>query len=79
MAEQTHISWADATFNPWIGCTKVSPACDGCYAEHLMANRHKRVQWGKPGQKAGHLGWGQPQSVHARVDLEPDAQRLAGR
>lgn len=21
------------TFNPWIGCTKVSPGCDHCYAE----------------------------------------------
>ena len=21
------------TFNPWIGCTKVSAACDHCYAE----------------------------------------------
>jgi protein gp37 len=32
MAEQIAISWADATFNPWIGCTRVSPACDHCYA-----------------------------------------------
>lgn len=37
------------TFNPWIGCTKVSPACDGCYAENLMAHRYKTVEWG-----AGH-------------------------
>ena len=27
MAENTAIEWADHTFNPWIGCTKVSPAC----------------------------------------------------
>lgn len=33
MGENTGISWADHTFNPWIGCTKVSPACDNCYAE----------------------------------------------
>lgn len=50
MAENTAISWADATFNPWVGCAKVSPACDGCYAEHLMATRLGRVQWGAPGQ-----------------------------
>lgn len=50
MAETTHISWCDMTWNPVIGCTKVSPACDFCYAENLMANRHKRVVWGKPGQ-----------------------------
>jgi protein gp37 len=33
MSENTGISWCDATFNPWWGCTKVSPACDHCYAE----------------------------------------------
>lgn len=49
MAENSKIEWCDHTFNPWIGCTKVSPACDGCYAENLMANRYKAVEWG-----AGH-------------------------
>lgn len=33
MAKTTKIQWADATWNPFIGCTKVSPACDNCYAE----------------------------------------------
>lgn len=33
MSERTAISWCDATFNPWWGCQKVSPACDHCYAE----------------------------------------------
>lgn len=46
MAENTAISWATHTFNPWIGCTKVSPACDGCYAAHLMETRLGRVTWG---------------------------------
>lgn len=55
MAEYTHISWADHTFNPWIGCMKVGPACDGCYAEALMSTtgRMKRVEWGAPGQGVG--------------------------
>jgi len=33
MADQSAIEWTDSTFNPWIGCTKISPACDHCYAE----------------------------------------------
>lgn len=53
MGEITAISWCDHTFNPWIGCTKVSPACDGCYAEALMDKRYGRVQWGAPGQGNG--------------------------
>lgn len=46
MGENSKIEWTDHTFNPWIGCTKVGPGCDGCYAENLMANRYGRVQWG---------------------------------
>ena len=34
MAESTGISWCDSTFNPWMGCTKVSPACDKQWGEH---------------------------------------------
>ncbi len=33
MGESTAIAWTDHTFNPWWGCVKISPACDGCYAE----------------------------------------------
>ena len=40
MAEQTKIEWVDHTFNPWIGCTRVSPACDNCYAA-AMSHRRK--------------------------------------
>lgn len=36
MAEVTGIEWTDATWNPWMGCHKVSPACAHCYAEREM-------------------------------------------
>src|SRR6266498_2784556 len=45
---ETKIEWADFTFNPWIGCTKVSAACDHCYAEAL-AKRYDWAKWG-PGE-----------------------------
>ncbi len=35
MAENSRIEWCDHTFNPWIGCTKLSPGCDNCYAEAI--------------------------------------------
>lgn len=36
MSSSTGIEWTDATWNPWIGCRKVSPACAHCYAEREM-------------------------------------------
>lgn len=31
MGEASDIGWTDATWNPWMGCSKVSPGCDNCY------------------------------------------------
>jgi len=60
MAEESGISWTDATFNPWIGCTKVSPACDGCYAESDN-NRRKWVEgWGPGIPRKRTKTWGDP-------------------
>ena len=35
MGAITQIAWCDATFNPWVGCLRVSTACDRCYAAAL--------------------------------------------
>ncbi len=51
MGKNTAIEWADHTFNPWIGCQKVSAACDFCYAETLMDTRLGRVEWGPHGER----------------------------
>lgn len=54
MAEETGIAWCDSTANLWIGCTKVSGACDDCYAEDLMGtegSRLKKVEWGPKGAR----------------------------
>jgi len=32
MGKTTTIAWTDATWNPWIGCRKVSEGCRNCYA-----------------------------------------------
>lgn len=60
MGDTTAISWADHTFNPWEGCTRISPACDNCYAadrahrfgnDHLWAGKLRRTSpanWRKP-------------------------------
>ena len=45
MAKNSKIEWTDHTFNPWWGCTKISPGCDFCYAE-AWARRLGAVAWG---------------------------------
>lgn len=52
MAENTGISWADATFNHIIGCAKVSPGCAHCYALDMMDTRYGRVKWGPNGTRS---------------------------
>ena len=47
MGETTKISWCDATHNEWIGCTKVSPGCDHCYAEAQNIRWKGGANWGK--------------------------------
>jgi protein gp37 len=49
VAASSAIEWTDATFNPWIGCTKVGPGCDHCYAERDFDHRYGKVRWG-PGE-----------------------------
>jgi len=62
MGETTKIEWADHTFNPWIGCTKVSPACDNCYAAELMDHRYGRAKWGagEDRVRTAASNWAQP-------------------
>lgn len=35
MGYHTSIEWTDSTWNPVIGCTKISPGCKNCYAEAI--------------------------------------------
>lgn len=50
MGKDTAIAWTDHTFNPWWGCTKVSPGCQHCYAETLAA-RFAAGMWGPTGRR----------------------------
>ena len=62
MADHTKIEWADSTFNPWIGCTRIGPGCDHCYAETLMDKRWHKVRWGtgQPRRRTSPGNWLQP-------------------
>lgn len=67
--KNTAIEWADHTFNPWVGCTKVSPACDHCYAEG-WAKRSGMVQWGPHAERrrTSASNWRQPLKWNAEAE-----------
>jgi protein gp37 len=70
MSENSKIEWTDHTFNPWIGCTKVSPGCDHCYAENLMDTRMGKVVWGagQSRERTKPANWNKPVQWNAKHD-----------
>lgn len=69
MGESTGIAWARSSWSPWIGCTKVSPGCDHCYAEALD-NRHrygKAVHWGPGVPRYRTKNWDAPLSWNRKA------------
>ena len=83
MGETTGISWAHHTFNPWWGCTKVSPGCDNCYADRdaarfgfSLSGAHFPI-WGKDERRRFFTNkhWNQP-LVWERKAIEDGAARV---
>ncbi len=49
MGKDSKIEWCDHTFNPWVGCQKVSAGCTNCYAERDMTPKPRWANaWGPP-------------------------------
>lgn len=65
MAQNSKIEWTDHTFNPWVGCTNVSPGCDHCYAES-WSKRSGLVKWGNsPRRRTSEAYWRAPMKWQA--------------
>jgi protein gp37 len=73
MGSKSKIEWTDHSFNPWWGCTKVSPACDHCYAESFSARvgysetGSQFPIWGKDAKRRmfGDKHWNEPYKWNA--------------
>lgn len=73
MADHSKIEWTDATWNVVIGCDKVSPGCDHCYAIRTATRfqEHPNVQVAAAYQGTADDGeWtGRVNLVEDRLDL----------
>lgn len=76
MGATTGITWTDATFNPWWGCTAVSPACDHCYAETQAARFG--TAWGVDAERRtfGDRHWNEPRRWNDRAAREGEIFRV---
>lgn len=77
MAANSDIEWTHHTFNPWTGCTKISPACDRCYAAS-MASRFRRADWGPQARRvpAREPSWQQPVKWNRDAELASERRRV---
>lgn len=77
MAENSKIEWTDHTFNPWIGCTKVGPGCDHCYAERMDA-RFQGGHWGPgaPRRRTKDANWNTVRKLNRRAAAAGVRQRV---
>lgn len=70
MSENTKIEWADHSWSPWRGCTKVSPGCANCYAETL--SKRFGESWGGWGRGAPRVlskSWNDPIRWEAKAEM----------
>ncbi len=78
MAENSGIEWTHHTFNPWIGCTKVSAACDHCYAEAWDARgmHSGPLRWGPRADRTRTKTWGKPLTWQRKATAEGRRYRV---
>lgn len=50
MGDNSKIEWTTHTFNPWWGCSRVSPGCRFCYADR-DAQRYGHQVWRRHGER----------------------------
>jgi len=78
MGENSKIEWCHHTFNPWIGCTKVSAACLHCYAERDWDNRRHVARWGPNGTRVvtSDANWKKPIAWNRKAVAESTTRRV---
>jgi protein gp37 len=60
MAANSKIEWCHHTMNFWVGCTKVSAACDHCYAEGWAKRTGQAGLWAGERRRTSAANWKQP-------------------
>lgn len=76
MGENSKIEWTHHSFNPWVGCTKVSAACDFCYAEGWAKRTGQAGLWAGERRRTSAANWRQPLKWNAAAKAAGVRQRV---
>lgn len=76
MGANSKIEWTDHTMNPWVGCTKVSAACDHCYAESLAKRTGQAGLWAGERRRTSETYWKQPLKWDKQAKAEGVRRRV---
>lgn len=76
MGTKTTIEWCHHTFNPWWGCTNISPGCDNCYAESWA--KRFGVKWGvgETRRLASERTWAEPLKWNEKAKKDGTRRRV---
>lgn len=77
MAKNSKIEWTHHSFNPWIGCSKMSAGCANCYAE-TYAGRFSMAYWGPKAQRVrtSDENWRQPLRWNRQAEQDGVRRRV---
>lgn len=76
MSENSKIEWTHHTFNPWLGCEKVSPACAHCYAESWAKRAGRGALWKGTRTRTAAANWRQPLKWNERCAATGTRERV---
>lgn len=86
MGENSAIQWTHHTFNPWVGCQRVSPGCVNCYAEAYdkrvggakLPDGSKSLRWGPtaPRVRTSAANWRKPLAWDAAAKVAGERHRV---
>jgi len=87
VGENSGIQWTHHTFNPWVGCQRVSPGCVHCYAETYdkrvggavdPADGVKKLRWGPaaPRVRTTAANWRKPLKWDAAAKAAGERHRV---
>lgn len=87
MGENSKIQWTHHTHNPWVGCKRVSPGCERCYAEAYdkrvggavdPSTGAKALRWGPkaPRIRTSPANWRKPLRWDAEAKAAGERRRV---